>query len=123
MDATALPPSPFSPAELARWRARLLAERRTAAGDARASAAEAQIDPAQPADVADQEVVRDDCLSLSEAAASVVGEIDAALRRLDLQDPVPFGICERCLVPIEPERLDLMPWTAWCSTGAHRCGA
>ncbi len=118
--ATTIPPSPFTPSQLAHWKTRLLSERRVVARDARATASELRdLDGSQPHDAADQAQLAEHALSSGEAAFEVARQIDDALRRIDGGDPVPFGLCERCMVPIEWERLELMPWTPWCARGAH----
>ncbi len=48
--------------------------------------------------------------------ASVLNEIDIALGKIEKGT---YGICERCGKPIELERLELIPWTKFCSRCAH----
>lgn len=38
-------------------------------------------------------------------------QIDLALRKLDLGT---YGICEQCGEPIDPERLEALPWATTC---------
>lgn len=40
-------------------------------------------------------------------------QIVAALRRIE-DDPDEFGVCLTCDDPIDPRRLELMPWTTIC---------
>ena len=49
---------------------------------------------------------------LESAAESVLGEIDAALQRLDDGS---YGICEHCLKPIPLGRLEVVPMTRLCT--------
>jgi RNA polymerase-binding transcription factor len=48
---------------------------------------------------------------LEEGAQQTLGEIDAALRRIDEGT---YGICEACGKPIAPERLAAIPWARRC---------
>lgn len=49
--------------------------------------------------------------ALTVAAEWALGDIDAALHRLDHGT---YGICERCAAPIPYERLEILPMTRWC---------
>jgi DnaK suppressor protein len=49
---------------------------------------------------------------LQVAAESAVGEVDAALERLENGS---YGICERCTEPIPFERLEALPMTRLCT--------
>ena len=53
-------------------------------------------------------------LSMLSSEARVLEDIDEALRRL-YNEPDAFGRCEQCGRAIEPERLDLVPWTRLCA--------
>ncbi len=44
-------------------------------------------------------------------------EIKEALKRIEKGK---YGICESCGKEIEPERLELIPWTRYCSKCARR---
>lgn len=44
-------------------------------------------------------------------------EIKEALKRIEKGS---YGICESCGSQIEPERLELIPWTRYCSKCARR---
>ena len=48
--------------------------------------------------------------------ASVLNEIDIALGKIEKGT---YGICEKCGNSIEIERLELIPWTKFCSKCAH----
>ncbi|MEK7415387.1 MAG: hypothetical protein AAB263_18930, partial [Planctomycetota bacterium] len=41
---------------------------------------------------------------------SVVVDIDHALGKIDTEQPIPFGLCEKTGQVIESDRLELMPW-------------
>jgi len=49
--------------------------------------------------------------SLEESATQALGEIDAALSRLEQGT---FGTCQRCGREIAPERLNARPWARLC---------
>lgn len=49
--------------------------------------------------------------SLEENSEQVLGEIDAALRRIDEGT---YGICTNCGKPIPEERLEALPWASLC---------
>jgi RNA polymerase-binding transcription factor DksA len=70
------------------------------------------------ADFAEQavEVQNDAALQAIGAVAEVeLGEIDAALRRLDLGD---YGVCRDCGQGISPQRLAVLPQAVTCSACA-----
>jgi len=46
-------------------------------------------------------------LALRERAARELAQVDAALARLDAGT---YGLCRACGKPIDPERLDALPW-------------
>ena len=54
---------------------------------------------------------------LEENADLVLGEIDAALKRIDGGT---YGICEVCGRPIAPERLEARPWATLCIDDQRR---
>ena len=54
---------------------------------------------------------------LEENADAVLGEIDAALKRID---DGTYGTCEVCGQPIAPERLEARPWATLCIDDQRR---
>jgi RNA polymerase-binding protein DksA len=54
---------------------------------------------------------------LEENADQVLGEIDAALKRID---DGTYGTCEVCGKPIAPERLEARPWATLCIDDQRR---
>jgi RNA polymerase-binding transcription factor DksA len=70
-----------------------------------------------PADNATETVGREIDYTLEENSGNVLREIEAALGRIDEGT---FGICARCGKPIEPDRLEHLPWTTLCATDARR---
>lgn len=49
--------------------------------------------------------------SLNESEQTWVGEIDAALERIERGE---YGMCESCGEPIEERRLEAVPWARRC---------
>ena len=56
-------------------------------------------------------LVREKDFSLLEQLEAEIGDLDAALRKVDEGT---YGICEVCGRPIEPERLEALPGTRTC---------
>ena len=64
-----------------------------------------------PADFATVTVDREIDYTLEENEERLLAAIDAALKRIDEGT---FGICQSCGRPIDPERLDALPYTTQC---------
>jgi RNA polymerase-binding transcription factor DksA len=64
-----------------------------------------------PADEGSETASREVAFSLREHVEAELAEIDAALARLDAGT---YGICEACGRPIEPERLEAIPYARLC---------
>jgi RNA polymerase-binding protein DksA len=62
-------------------------------------------------DVATATFDREMASTLEENSTHVLGEIDAALARIEEGT---YGVCERCGEPIGDERLDALPWAKLC---------
>jgi DnaK suppressor protein len=62
-------------------------------------------------DVATATFDREMASTLEENSTHVLGEIDAALVRIEEGT---YGVCERCGEPIGGERLDALPWAKLC---------
>jgi DnaK suppressor protein len=69
------------------------------------------------ADTATVTVDREIDYTLEENSEHVLAEIDAALKRID---DGTFGICRTCGKPIEPERLELLPYATQCIDDKRR---
>jgi DnaK suppressor protein len=101
--------------KLARARARLLRAREDflhRRGDLRAG--EDELLGAREADHVDAAQAEGTAIpldSLNESEQTLVGEIDAALQRIDGGE---YGICEECGEPIEERRLEAVPWARRC---------
>ena len=62
-------------------------------------------------DVATATFEREMASSLEENSTRVLGEIDAALQRIDEGS---YGLCVKCGRPIGVERLEALPWATLC---------
>jgi RNA polymerase-binding transcription factor DksA len=68
------------------------------------------------ADIATETVDREIDYTLEENSGNVLREIEAALTRIDDET---FGMCTACRRPIEPERLEYLPWATQCADDAR----
>ena len=71
------------------------------------------------AETATATVDREIDYSLEENSEELLGEIDAALKRIE---DGTYGICEGCGKPIGEERLEAIPWTRFCIDDARKRG-
>jgi DnaK suppressor protein len=62
-------------------------------------------------DVATATFDREMASTLEDNSTHVLGEIDAALARID---DGTYGICQACGKPIDVERLEALPWATLC---------
>jgi DnaK suppressor protein len=110
--------------QLAGYRRRLVAERAELLAQARdleeaadaAAAGEVGFDE-EYADAGTVTFERERDLSLSQNARDLVEKIDRALERMDHGT---FGRCQACGGPVEPERLDALPYAVHCVADARR---
>jgi RNA polymerase-binding transcription factor DksA len=68
------------------------------------------------ADIATETVDREIDYTLEENCGNVLREIEAALGRID---EGAYGRCTACGNPIEPERLEYLPWATMCAQDAR----
>ena len=68
------------------------------------------------ADIATETVDREIDYTLEENSGNVLREIETALKRID---DGTYGICAVCGKPIEPERLEYLPWATVCADDAR----
>jgi DnaK suppressor protein len=68
------------------------------------------------ADTATETVDREIDYTLEENSSNLLREIDAALQRIE---DGTFGSCATCGRPIEPERLEHLPWSTDCAEHAR----
>jgi len=73
-----------------------------------------------PADVATETVDREIDYTLEENSGNVLREIEVALQRID---DGTYGTCSACGEPIEPERLEHLPWATLCAKDARGSSA
>ena len=62
-------------------------------------------------DVASATLDREMASTLEDNSTHVLDAIDAALARIEAGT---FGLCERCGKPMDPERLEALPWATLC---------
>lgn len=114
----------FGHDELARWREQLLARRAEIAGDIDAlekDAMEAEDGHTTPNHIAERgsdAELQDVSLNIAGDEKTLIWQIDRALRKIDHNSPLPFGVCEHTRQPIGKSRLQLMPWTPLSIEGA-----
>jgi DnaK suppressor protein len=65
------------------------------------------------ADDASEVVTRDVNLALRSNSRDLLAQVEAALQRLD---DGTYGMCARCGNPINPERLEALPYASYCIT-------
>jgi RNA polymerase-binding protein DksA len=70
-----------------------------------------------PADTATETVDREIDYTLEENSSNVLREIDAALGRIEAGT---YGTCQSCGKPVEPERLEYLPWATLCADDARK---
>jgi RNA polymerase-binding protein DksA len=63
------------------------------------------------ADIATHTYDRELDSTLEESEGVHLAHVEAALKRIDAGT---YGICENCGRPIQPERLEAMPWVTLC---------
>jgi RNA polymerase-binding protein DksA len=71
------------------------------------------------AETATATVDREIDYSLEESSEELLGEIDAALKRIE---DGTYGTCEGCGKPIGEDRLEAIPWTRFCIDDARKRG-
>jgi RNA polymerase-binding protein DksA len=87
---------------------------RTAGGEASGNLSNA---PLHPADLGTDHFEQEMSLSLLENERQLMGEIGAALDRIERGT---YGPCERCHREISKERLEALPYTRFCVDCARR---
>jgi RNA polymerase-binding transcription factor DksA len=115
---------PYTDDEIREWRSILLAKRSEVADDIIhlvKDAMEAEDGHTTPNHIAERGSdadLQDLSLGVAGEEKDVVWQIDRALRKIELNRPIPFGICEYQHTPIAKSRLQLIPWTALSIEGA-----
>jgi DnaK suppressor protein len=101
-----------NPESLDAARAALIAERNRLRGElAEVIVAPGQMTYGSQAAAATQVFEQQRDLALRDRAIQQLELVDAALGRIDAGT---FGRCTRCGKPIAAERLEALPWAAWC---------
>lgn len=117
--------TPFTPAELAAWRGRLVDQRRRIDGDLERLHEDAQptegvtLSSNHIADAASDAQDQDISASSAMHEGELLELVERAIRKIDTGRPVAFGLCEHTRQPIARERLELMPWTPLSAAAAE----
>lgn len=77
-------------------------------GDGRATS---DVDTQDPLDKANGAFAKEYFFQQSDADRAILGLVQAALARAESGE---FGICVACAQPIEPKRLEAVPWARHC---------
>lgn len=115
---------PFPPDELVKWRQILLAKRHEVTDDIAGlvkdamDAEDGHTTPNHIAERGSDADLQDLSLGVAGEEKDVVWQIDRALRKIDANRPIPFGLCEHTKEPIAKTRLQLIPWTPLSIEGA-----
>jgi len=116
--------SPFTAAELKKWRALLLAKRQEITDDIKdlvkdaMDAEDGHVAPTHQADRGSDVDFQEMSLSMVGNEEEILWQIDRAIRKIDTKEPLPFGLCEHTMQPIPKTRLNLLPWTPVSIDGA-----
>jgi RNA polymerase-binding transcription factor DksA len=115
---------PFPPDELAKWRQVLMAKRHEVSDDIAGlvkdamDAEDGHTTPNHIAERGSDADLQDLSLGVAGEEKDVVWQIDRALRKIDANRPIPYGLCEFTKEPIAKTRLQLIPWTPLSIEGA-----
>jgi DnaK suppressor protein len=113
------PSGPEARVDIERYRQRLVGLEQQLAGRIGREVETARSASEEPGDVGDRSVaeeLKDESLKGAENNSAVLAEVRAALRRLD---DGTYGQCAVDGGPIEPQRLDAVPWTPYCVSHQH----
>jgi len=115
---------PISAEELVKWRQILMAKRHEVTDDIAGlvkdamDAEDGHTTPNHIAERGSDADLQDLSLGVAGEEKDVVWQIDRALRKIDANRPIPFGICEHTKEAIPKTRLQLIPWTPLSIEGA-----
>lgn len=115
---------PFATDELVLWRRMLLERRSEITNDIAGlvkDAMEAEDGHTTPNHIAERGSdadLQDMSLGMVGEEETILWQIDRALRKIDKNMPLPFGLCEFTKDPIPKSRLQLIPWTPLSIEGA-----
>jgi len=119
--------SPYSKEELSKWRLLLRTRRGEISddiGSLEKDAMEAEDGHTSPNHIAERGSdadLQDVSLNIAGDEKTIIWQIDRAIRKIDCNEPIPFGICEHTKVAIQKNRLQLIPWTPLSIEGAQYC--
>lgn len=119
------PKSPFTAAELKKWRELLVQKRSEITTDIKDLVAGAMdvedghTAPTHQADRGSEVDFQEMSLSLVGNEEEILWQIERAVRKIDTGEPLPFGLCEHNQAAIPKTRLRLLPWTPISIEGAN----
>ena len=119
------PKSPFTAAELKKWRDLLIAKRRELVEDigslekSAMDMEEGHLAPTHQADRGSDADYQDTNLRLAENEKIILWQINRALEKIDTGVPLVYGLCEHTQKAIPKNRLTLLPWTPLSIEGAE----
>jgi RNA polymerase-binding transcription factor DksA len=120
------PRSPFSAAELAQWRSRLIERARELDEDLAGLDREVRSPERVASTLTHPAEAGTDLQMQTVSGMSALAEQDLrwqvarALRKIDTGRPLPYGLCEDTREPIDRERLELLPWTPYSIAASER---
>ena len=115
---------PFPPDELAKWRQILLTRRHEITNDIAGlvkdaiDAEDSHTTPNHLAERGSDADLQDLSLGVAGDEKDIVWQIDRALRKIEMNRPLPFGLCEYNKTPIPRTRLQLIPFAPLSIEGA-----
>lgn len=115
---------PFPPDELAKWRQILLTRRHEITNDIAGlvkdaiDAEDGHTTPNHLAERGSDADLQDLSLGVAGDEKDIVWQIDRALRKIEMNRPLPFGLCEYNKTPIPRTRLQLIPFAPLSIEGA-----
>jgi RNA polymerase-binding transcription factor DksA len=122
---TTKPKCPFTKAELSKWREVLVAKSSDLSEDIRDMVRDAMdgedghTQPTHQADRGSDADFQELNLAMLDDEETLLWQVKRAIRKIDLGEPLPFGICEHTQKPIPKSRLKLLPWTPLSIEGAE----
>ena len=125
MPASTKVKSPFTKAELAKWRDLLLDKSHALSEDIQDLVRDAMdgedghTQPTHQADRGSDADFQELNLSMLDGEETILWQVKRAIMKIDKGSPLPFGLCEHTQKPIPKSRLNLLPWTPLSIEGAE----
>jgi RNA polymerase-binding transcription factor DksA len=116
--------SPFTKDELKKWRKLLISRREQISTNITdlyqdvMDSEDGHTLPTHQADRGSDSSIQDISLGIMDDEETLLWQIERALRKIDEQKPLPFGLCEHTQKAIPKSRLNLLPWTPLSIEGA-----